>query len=148
MAKIAEAVRRLEARTVDLVRIGEQQPEVDHNLQSLRSESGGGGDGHWRDARDGGYFQYDVKVDPDKKNELRASYFGSDGGNRRFDVLANDALLATVSLTADRPGEMIEEVYELPLELTGGRDHVTVRFQAKPGSTAGGVFGLRVVRGE
>ena len=148
LAEVADAVRRLEARTVDLVRIGEQQPEVDHNLQSLRSESGGGGDGHWRDARDGGYFQYDVKVDPDKKNELRASYFGSDGGNRRFDVLANDALLATVSLTADRPGEMIEEVYELPLELTGGRDHVTVRFQAKPGSTAGGVFGLRVVRGE
>ena len=150
LAQIAQAARRLDARTVDLVRIGEQQPEVDHRLQSLRSESGGGGDGRWRDARDGGFFQYEVKIDPDTKNELRVSYFGSDGGNRTFDILVDDTLLATKSLTAERPGEMIEEVYELPLPLTSGRDRdrVTVRFQAKPGSTAGGVFGVRIVRAE
>ena len=79
LAEVAEAVRQLDARTVDLVRIGEQQPEVDHDLKGERSQSGGG-DGHWRDARDGGYFQYAVKVDPGTKNELRVSYFGSDGG--------------------------------------------------------------------
>jgi hypothetical protein len=34
----------------------------------------------------------------------------------------------------------------LPTELTSGKKKVNVRFAAKPGNFAGGVFGVRTVR--
>ena len=57
--------RELDARTVDRVRIGEQQPEIDHNLRFEQSQSGGGPQGRrWRDAQDGGWFSYEMKLPP------------------------------------------------------------------------------------
>ena len=70
-----------------------------------------------------------------------------------FDVLANDRLLATQTLLQNKPGEFFEVRYPIPFDLIETKtdalgqklDKLTVRFQAHPGSTAGGVFGLRVV---
>jgi hypothetical protein len=54
--------------------------------------------------------------------------------------------IATQSLQNDRPGQFFDVTYPVPVELTRGREKVTVRFQARPGNTAGGFYGLRVVR--
>ena len=54
--------------------------------------------------------------------------------------------VATRSLQNDGPGQFSDVTYAIPVELTRGRDKVTVRFQARPGNTAGGLYGLRVVR--
>jgi hypothetical protein len=56
--------------------------------------------------------------------------------------------IAAQSLHNDKPGKFFEVAYAIPEELTRGKTKITVQFQARPGNTAGGFFGLRVVRRE
>ncbi len=143
-----ERARELEARTVDEMRPGEQQPEHDHALQNEKSTTGDGpdGGGHWRDARDGGWFSFDLKTLPGTPQDLVCTYWGSEEGNRTFDILVNGTKVATQTLHEDKPGQYFDVVTPLPAELVAGKSKVTVRFQAHPGAMAGGLFGCRLVR--
>jgi hypothetical protein len=51
-------------------------------------------------------------------------------------------------LDNNQPGEFFDVAFPLAPELTRGKSSVTVKFAAHPGNFAGGVFGLRVVRGK
>jgi len=63
-------------------------------------------------------------------------------------VLLDGEKIATQKLNNNRPDRFYDEVHPLPEKLTQGKERITVKFQAHPGSTAGGVFGLRVLRGQ
>jgi DUF1680 family protein len=147
--KIADAERlerELDARTVDRVRIGEQQPEIDHNLRFEKSESGTGPQGRrWRHAPDGGWFSYEMKIPPaGTKAAVYAVYWGQDGG-REFDIQVDGAVIATEKLPGGKENYYAVE-YPLPETALAGKEKVTVRFQPWPGSTAGGVFDVRIVK--
>jgi len=144
----AELARKkeLEIQTVDEVVPGEAQNERNHNLQSRKSSSGVFSGRRWRHATDGGWFSYDVKVLPDKPMGLLVTYWGSDGGNRVFDIFVDGTKLATQRLQNNRPGQFYNEVYPVPELLTMGKNKVTVKFQAHPGAWAGGVFKLRTIK--
>jgi DUF1680 family protein len=145
--RVAEQQRKaLDARTVDQVQPGEQQPEVDHAFQGEKTEHGQHRDRSWRDARDGGWFEYRLKVLPDQPLELLCSYWGEDSGARLFDILVDGKVVGTQKLDRNHPDDFFDVTYPLPTELTRGKQQVTVRFQAHPGNFAGGVFGLRVVK--
>ncbi len=145
LAAAAAARKAFQARIVDDVKPGEQQSEVDHAFKGERTFSGGGSP-KWRDARDGGWFEYTVQVSPDKPMELQLTYWGSDAGNREFDLLVEGQRFATEKLTASRPNELFEKLYPIPAELTRGKAKVTLRFQPRPGNTAGGVFGVCLLK--
>ena len=140
--------RELSARTVDEMHPGEQQSEHDHALQSEKSSTGDGPDGglHWRDANDGGWFSFDLKTLPDAPQDLICTYWGSEVGNRAFDILADGTKIATQKLYEDKAGKYFQVTYPIPAELVAGKSKLTVRFQARPGAMAGGLFGCRVVR--
>jgi hypothetical protein len=150
-AQVAEQVavearrRELVARTVDFVPPGDPQLETDHHLQGEHTQSGELNGRHWRHAPEG-WFSYDVKALPDQPISLLVTYWGSDAGNRSFDVLVNGEIVATQKLERNHPEEFFDETYAVPASLTQGKDRMTVRFQAKPGRTAGGVFGLRILK--
>lgn len=116
-------------------------------LDPNRSHTGGAGEPftHGRDAN--GWFGYQVKVLPDQPVFLRCAYWGSDAG-RTFDILVNGTKIATETLKGRQPGDYLYVTYAIPDTLTHGKDHVTVRFEGKNGSLAGGLFDLRVVRKE
>lgn len=143
-----ERKRELEARTVDEVRPGEQQSEHDHTLQSAASNTGDGPDGgpHWRDAAPGGWFSFEVKTLPGVAQDLVCTYWGSEEGNRNFDILVDGTKVASQSLLQNKPGQYFDAVYPLPVELVAGKDKITVRLQGQPGAMTGGLFGCRVVR--
>jgi DUF1680 family protein len=140
--------RALEARTVDEVRPGEQQPEVDHHEQGEATQSGDFNGGKWRHALNGGWFSYDLKVLPDRPQTLRCTYWGDDTGGREFDILVDGTKVATQTLERNRPGEFFTVDYPLPLALTQGKQRVTVRFQAHPGKMAGGLYGCLMLKQE
>lgn len=144
-AEVARA-QRLEALTVDFAQPGEMQPERDHHMQGERTETGEHSGRKWRHARDGGWVSFEMKVSPAEPVSLVCTYWGGETGPRTFDVLVDGARVATQSLQNDRPGQFFDVTYPLPEELTRGKQKVTVRFQARPGHTAGGLYGLRVVR--
>ena len=136
----------LAARTVDLLRVGEMQPERDHNLHGEHTNTGDMGPYKWRDANQGGYFAFDMAVDATKSNDLVLTYFGSDAGNRDFDLLVDGTKIATQQLTGSQPGQLFDVTYPVPPTFTRNKKQVTVTVQAHPNSIAGGVFGVRVVR--
>ena len=39
----------------------------------------------------------------------------------------------------------MDVTYEIPSDLTKGKQRVTVKFQAYPGAMAGGIFGCRIM---
>lgn len=142
----AAARRELEARTVDVVVIGNAESEQEHRQQGERTTWGPFSDRAWRHADDGGWFSYDMQVLPDKPMTLLCTYWGSDSGNRHFDLLVDGTQIATQRLDRDKPDEFFDVQYPIPAALTRGRTTITVRFQAHPGHMAGGVFELRIVR--
>lgn len=138
--------RELAARTVDVVQIGDQASEAAHNLQGERTGSGPLGERRWRHATDGGWFSYDLKVEPKVAQELVVTLWGSDAGARTFDVVVNGAKVDTVTLANNAPGKFFDKTYRVTDDLIGDKGRLTVRFQGHPGNFAGGVFGLRLVR--
>ncbi|NIJ32144.1 glycoside hydrolase family 127 protein [Sphingomonas oligoaromativorans] len=132
----------LAARSVDVMHLGEMQPERDHGLTSdisypvvYRGRNG-------RDARSGGFFQFGMKVKPGPL-VLEATYWG-DERKRAFDILIDGQKIATQELEALKPGQFIDIDYPVPEALTRGKASVVVRFQPHTGHTAGPVFGVRL----
>ena len=140
-----EKRKQLAAATLDEVTPGFQQSEVEHNLQSENSGTGEFHDRKWRDAR-GGWFSYDMAVDSAGPMALVCTYWGGERDVREFDLLIDGKRIASQRLRANRPGVFFDETYVVPRDLTKGRTRVTVRFEAHRGSTAGGVFGLRMMK--
>jgi hypothetical protein len=147
-AEIASAeARRMadEARVVDVVRSGESQSETDHRLQGEDTQAGDFDQRKWRHAH--GWFSYELKVLPGEPQQLVTTFWGGDVGAREFDVLVDGKVLATQTLNNNQPGEFFDAVFPLPAALTQGKQSVTVKFAAHPGNLAGGVYGVRILRG-
>ena len=143
-AFLAEQARQkdIAARSIDIMHLGEMQPERDHNLVSDVSYPVAYRGRNGRDARSGGYFEFSMKVVPGPLL-LQASYWGSERG-RKFDILVDDVKIATQELGEDRPGKFFDVEYPLPEALTKGKNSVRVRFLPHDRSSAGPVFGVRV----
>ncbi len=141
-----EQQKALAARTVDEVLIGDAQSEQAHGLKAERSDTGPSPNGSWRHAVDGGWFAYEMKPAGSQALELLCTYWGSDSGDRRFEILVDGEKVATQTLQDNHPGRLFTESYAIPAELTRGKARVTIRFQARPGCMAGGVFGCRLVK--
>jgi DUF1680 family protein len=140
-----ERQRDIEARTVDVVHPNEEQSERDHRQAGERTYAGDFGHRKYRDARDGGWFSYELKVLPNVPQELVCDYWGSDF-NREFQILVDDVPLAPQKLDSSHPDRFFDVAYPLPPEITHGKEHITVRFQAPIRGMAGGVFNCRILR--
>ncbi len=147
--RIAQERRQaLEARTLDLLRIAEMQPERDHNLDGERTGVGEAFGRKWRHATDGGWFAFDLAVADGQAAELVVTYWGEESIERNFDILADGTRIGSQRLHREAARGFFDVSYPLPADLTRGKDKVRVRFQARPGSIAGGVFGVRLLKPE
>ena len=138
--------QELEARTIDIMRLGEMQPERDHNLKSSEESYaeialGRGG----REVRRGGFFSFEMKVLPNEPCILQCSYMGDDRG-RFFDILVDGVKIATQELKGGPTGKFYDVEYPIPVELTKGKSKVEVKIQAHPNRTAGRVFSPRILK--
>ncbi|WP_342707254.1 beta-L-arabinofuranosidase domain-containing protein [Gracilibacillus ureilyticus] len=146
---------RLQHVTVDVVTPHEQQPEVDHQMKTEKSTSGYLNVVHsgYRDARDGGFFSYEMKVDRTKDMYLHVTYFGGDlpmhtdgkWMEREFSILVEGVKIADQTLNNNKPGQLFSESYPIPPHLIGDKETVQIRFQAEEGKIAGGVYEIRIV---
>ena len=139
-----QAEKELKARTLDYVAPGEMQSERDHNVQSANSEVGTHNGRKYRHA--GGWFSYDVAVDPTVQNEIQLDFWGGDV--RKFTVELDGKEIATIQLNNDKPGQFFTRSFDVPKELTNGKTKAMLKFVASSRSLAGGVFGVRVLKKE
>ncbi len=138
--------RDLAARTVDVVVPDGEQSERDHAQKGERTSNGDFGERKWRHATDGGWFSWELKVQPDEPQELAVTYWGSDANNRSFDIFIDGRRIATERLQNNRPNKFYEEIYPLTPDLVKGKQRIELKFQAKESAWAGGVFGVRVLK--
>jgi hypothetical protein len=142
-----EAERREQAaRTVDSFQPGEMQPERDHAFDGVFTNAGEHQGRRWRDAGPRGWFAFTMKVPETGAALLVCTYWGSDIGEREFDISIDDTVIATQTLNNNQPNQFFDVHYPIPAQLTAGKTHVRVKFTGKPGKTTGGLFGCRTVR--
>lgn len=141
----------LDRRTIDKVAPGEQQPEVDHNLQSENSQTGSHNGEFYRDAGscsggNGGFFSYNLLTNGEKDLSLMVRYWGNEGCTRTFDILIDGEKLVTENIVGKwNKDQFINQEYPIPNSMVTGKDEITVRFQATSGMV-GGVFYVRLLR--
>ena len=155
-------LKRLNNVTIDQVQPDGQQDELGHDLNTNctgyhnGSFSSGGKNYMWRDAWgvNGAYFSYMLGVDGKAKNYLCVAYWGSDvpfgnGGKtyqRDFSIYVDDVKVGSQVINNNKPNSPYYCYYEIPQDITNGKEAVTVKFMANGElCCAGGVLEARVV---
>jgi uncharacterized protein len=132
----------LDARSADVMRLGDPDAEEHHRLESKISYAvmyrGRAG----RDARSGGFFEFDMKTQPGPLT-LQATYWGEER-DRRFTILIDGVAVAAEQLDGSGPSEFFEREYLLAEALTQNKSKVRVRFEPQKGFSAGPAFGIRL----
>lgn len=125
---------------IDKVVIADETSEREHNLQgqNMRSDASLG----WRDALDG-WISYDMTVDPQKTNEVVLTYWGSDAGNREFDIMADGTPIGRDRIENCMPYEYYDVRHIIPQDITKGKKKVTIMMKSLPGKITGGIFGIK-----
>ena len=137
----------LESRTIDFVAPGQQQPETDHAMQSVKSNSGVSLDEFWRDAHDGGYFSYQLATNGETDITLLVRYWGYEWGDRKFDIYIDNEKLISENNTGRWYQSKFQNVeYKIPNSMIEGKKHIRLKFQAVQRSTAGAVYYIRLLR--
>jgi hypothetical protein len=126
--------------------IGDAEAEKSRAFQGEKTNSGTFSGRTWRDAKDGGWFSYRLQVPTGKSPQLVCTYWGGEIQQRVFDILVEDTKIATQTLHQNQPNRFFDITYPIPIELTRGKQFVTIRFQAPPSGQAGGVFDVRIMQ--
>jgi hypothetical protein len=147
IANVEKAKLELQNRTVDFVMPGEQQPETDHAMLVEKSNKGNNNNEFFRDARDGGYFSYDLSTNSETNLNLFVRYWGAEWGTRKFDIYIDDQKLITEDNTNRWNLSLFQNIiYSIPESMVKGKSHIRVKFQSFQGTTAGAVYVVRLVR--
>ena len=148
LAKKEQERQALEARTVDKVQPGEQQPETDHKMESDQSNRGNTNDVFFRDARNGHYVSYLMQTAGETDLTLRLTFWGQDEWRTcEFDIMVDDQLLCSVNNTHKwRTSQFKTEDYPIPSNLLKGKTQVRIKFVAKPGKQVGEIYGVRLIK--
>ncbi|MCU6432591.1 glycoside hydrolase family 127 protein [Undibacterium sp. Jales W-56] len=134
----------LDAQTIDQLAPGEQQPESDHFFKGDGADAGINQGWHWRHAT--GWFSYELSDAQLQAKTLRL-YFSTLDAGRHFDLIINGRLIRSIRLEAHAASEIYSQDFDLPEDLvkaSGGK--LNVKFVAQPGSIAGALYGLRLLK--
>ncbi|WDF57426.1 glycoside hydrolase family 127 protein [Mucilaginibacter sp. KACC 22063] len=138
--------QELEAKTTDILRPGEMQPERDHNFTGEKIITGEDHLKKWRSTEEQGQYSFTMKVDPNLHNTLINTYWGMDNRGRVFDIWIDDIKLTTEDLNKYKQSRFYYISYPIPIELTKGKSKVTVKLVAGAGNSAGPLYGSRMVK--
>jgi DUF1680 family protein len=136
----------IEARTVDVLHLGEMQPERDHGFASNHSDllSWGGRSGRQAWWGVGNYIEFTLAVRPGPM-VLQALYWGEEV-DKNFAILVEGEEIAVERRAAEPVKEFVAVEYPVPERLVAGKSAVKVRFETK-GSDAP-VYEVRMLEAE
>lgn len=138
-----QAHRALEARTVDVVRLGEQQSEQDHafatNRADLRSWSGRSARALWWGA--GNHIELTLSTRPGA-SLLWVLYWGEDV-KKHFTIAIDGKTIAEERLPPPTVKGFVAREYPIPPALAGGMSKLRVRFDNQAGEVP--IYEVRIL---
>ncbi|MBW5445198.1 hypothetical protein GE107_03860 [Cohnella sp. CFH 77786] len=138
----AERERRIREATIDAIQIGNDQYELEHQVQGERTYGGTWEGLNGRKVEAGGWFSYRMKVQP---GAVLAVTFNHMHTNRSLDILIDGEQLVTEMFPQEWKRMFYERIFVLPDALTAGKEAVTVRFV--PRQKENGIYGvLRMIK--
>lgn len=146
LAKRQDRERWLKEQTVSQFSPGEMQPERDHQLKGEKTQPGEFNGHKFREAKEGGWFSFEMEVLPDRPMNLLCKYWGGIVYWHMFDILIDNVLVAQENVH-NWGDQFVERNYKIPLELTKGKSKVTVTLKAADEkNTAGPLFDCRIMK--
>ena len=140
-------LKDLESRTVDIMRIGEMQPERDHQLTSEKCDNREANGKGFRTPYPGGFFEFKMRVDSSIQNELIVTFWVNSRGNRNGTITIDGQEIGKLDVVNGLPNNTFQEIaFPIPESLTKGKSSVNVRFSATETQTAASVSQVRGVR--
>jgi hypothetical protein len=137
----------LEARTVDLVRPGEQQPEVEHHFSAGDSHAGNEFGRSYRTAKD--WFAYELLARNVSPLELQFTHWGNAWRPEAFTVELNETPVGTISVPGNQGERFVTDTLPVPDAIlraaTGGKLKITFR-PAKDSSRVPPLYEVRLLR--
>ena len=130
-------------RTVDIIRFGEQQPEVDHALKASPGTQDTGNLTVRSRILNKGSIAFQMATAPGPLT-LQVTYDGS-ARNKDFRILVEGQEVAHETLSGERTATLNVKTYPLPQALTDGKSKVTVSFEMVTSQRAA-VFEARVFK--
>ena len=133
--------RRIDSLTVDNLRVGEMQPERDHEFSGEEMFTGETHGRKWRSTRNGGSMRFEMALRADAGHALMLTYWGMDNRGRMFDIFVDDVLVATEDLNKYKGSRFYDISYPIPAGITSGKQKVTVQLKPRPNNSVGPVYG-------
>jgi uncharacterized protein len=138
----------LKNNTVDYFRLGEMQPERDHNFNGTNSKIVEIEGRKCRETTKGGSISFAMDVLPDEPMDLQCTYWGQVGADRKFSI-AVDGEEFTVESVHWWGERFVDKPYKIPQNLTTGKKKVVVEFKAlDEDCIVGPISEMRILKSE
>ncbi len=144
-----EKQKKLEAATVSFAQPGQMQTERDFNEQGEETSPVQLEQHYGR--RGTKWFSFDLPVEAGHPLSLVVTFSNDARRNGSFDVLVDGTKVGEQSTDRRSPEQEVrffDVEYAIPSDLVEGKQKITVRFEASPGSDIPGVFGIRIIRAD
>lgn len=137
----------LDRRTIDALGTGQQQPEADHSMKESNTFSRVYKNEYYRDARNGGYFSYQMATKGLSNLSVMVRYWGNESENRSFDILVDDQVIATENVSGKwNKNNFMNVEYPILLSLLKNKTVITITFRARNDNNAGRIFYVRLLK--
>lgn len=136
--KEKELKRELELATIDIIPVGNDQYELQHEVEGENTFAMTSNGYKCRGTSAGGYFSYKMKVNSNEDNVLMIMV-AKEGSPIDFEIYIDDQLLAQKTTVGGWPPKIYDENVIIPKDMVIDKEYVTLKFQHK---SAGGYFKL------
>lgn len=133
--------KAIDARTIDIIGVGESQSERDHHVDSRNSYIYNQGGKMGRDLRQEGFIKYRISVKPGMQNQLMLSVYGTDKGS--YLIKLDGKEFSKVQLEGTRPMKLSNFFFDIPEEFIGNKTVVEIEFL--PNGRTPQLYGLRTL---
>ena len=135
----------LEQKTIDLFRLGEMQPERDHQFDGELVNPGEFKSKKFREIDRGGWMSFTMKTNH-QPLALDFEYWGGYSGSKTFDIFVDGQLIATENISAISKSKFIDRTYDVPESLTAGKETIQIKVVPHTGHRGGPVFSVRTIK--
>jgi uncharacterized protein len=136
----------LEQKTIDLFRLGEMQPERDHQFDGENTSPNEFKSRKFREIERGGWMSFNMKIIKGQPVALVFEYWGGYNGSKTFDILVEDQIIATENISKISKSKFVDITYDVPQNLIENKDIIKVKIVPHTGHRGGPVFSVRTVK--